>query len=132
MKSLIKSSLFIGMSLMLALLTERRLRRDRESANEIDVQPAQPESAAPAIDKDPVPTLPDVKPRPVSATTVIFSGRLMRNGEQFVLREIAGTLYPLESVGRALSYEGEDVRVTGKLDLSTRRLQVDAIEAAVL
>lgn len=68
---------------------------------------------------------------PVAAPTVMFSGRVVRNGPVFALRETAGVLYPLDSAGRAWPFEGEDVRVTGKLDLSTRLLYVDAIERAV-
>jgi hypothetical protein len=65
------------------------------------------------------------------APTVTFSGTVVRTGPCFALRETAGILYPLDSTGRAWPFEGEDVRVTGKLDLDTRLLYVDAIEPAV-
>jgi hypothetical protein len=66
-----------------------------------------------------------------AAPTVTFSGTVVRNGPQFALRETAGVLYPLDSAGRAWAFEGEDVRVTGKLDLTTRLLYVDAIEPSL-
>jgi hypothetical protein len=66
-----------------------------------------------------------------AAPTVTFSGTVVRNGPRFALRETAGVLYPLDSAGRAWAYEGEDVRVTGKLDLNTRLLYVDAIEPSM-
>lgn len=144
MKSHIKSSLFIGFSLFLALLTEHRLRRDCEDARNHDpnLEPNLDPSLHPDPDRepdrrDPVSPLPCGLPRAFperafsSATTVIFSGTVVRNGERFALREIAGTLYPLDSAGSARSWEGEDVRVTGKLDLGTRLLHVDAIESAI-
>ena len=65
---------------------------------------------------------------PMVAPTVTFSGTVVRSGPCFALRETAGVLYPLDSAGRAWPFEGEDVRVTGKLDLDTRLLYVDAIE----
>jgi Protein of unknown function (DUF5818) len=68
----------------------------------------------------------------MAAPTVMFSGTVVRSGPRFALRESAGVLYPLDSAGRAWPYEGEDVRVTGKLDLDTQLLYVDAIEPAAL
>lgn len=68
----------------------------------------------------------------VIAPTVTFSGTVVRSGPRFALRETAGVLYPLDSAGRAWPYEGEDVRITGKLDLDSRLLYVDAIEPSAL
>jgi hypothetical protein len=68
----------------------------------------------------------------MTATTVTFSGTVVRSGPRFALRETAGVLYPLDSAGRAWPYEGEDVRVTGHLDMSSRLLYVDAIEPVPL
>lgn len=136
MKSLIKSSLLIGMSLVLALLTEHRLRRDCETERnhnrnpEDALDPPDPLSPLPGGDATRR-AFPEPAPRPLSATTVVFSGTVVRNGERFALREMAGDVYPLDSAGRAWSWEGEDVRVTGKLDLGSRLLHVDDIESAV-
>ncbi len=59
----------------------------------------------------------------------MMSGTVVRSGSRFVLREKAGNDYPLDSIGRAWSFEGEDVRVVGKLDSSTRTLHIDQIES---
>ena len=69
--------------------------------------------------------------RPLAGTTVTFSGRVIRAGSRFALRETAGVLYTLDSAGRAWPFEGEDVRVTGKLDTSTRLLHIDDIQSMV-
>lgn len=69
--------------------------------------------------------------RPLAGTTVTFSGTVIRSGSSFALRETAGVLYILDSAGRAWSFEGEDVRVTGKLDTSTRLLHIDDIQSMI-
>lgn len=68
---------------------------------------------------------------PLAGTTVTFSGTVIRAGSRFALRETAGVLYTLDSAGRAWPFEGEDVRVTGKLDTSTRLLHIDDIQSMV-
>ncbi len=133
MKSGIKRSLFVGISMALVALTVRRYNRD----SEIDAGPEGPSGGPGGEDKgDPSPTPIQVDPPvPISrrrpamvAPTVTFSGTVVRSGPRFALRETAGVLYPLDSAGLAWSFEGEDVRVTGKLDLDTRLLYVDTIE----
>jgi hypothetical protein len=137
MKSGIKRSLFFGITGALVALTLRRYNRD----SEIDAGPEGPPGDTGSVEKtDQSPT-----PRPIAmeqpvpiaprspamvAPTVTFSGTVVRSGPRFALRETAGVLYPLDSAGRAWAFEGEDVRVTGKLDLDTQLLYVDAIEPA--
>ena len=161
MKSMIKRSLFIAISLTLAALTAHRLRQDREIEGSLD-SPDRDESFPPLPEAEnqqtrilpPRPAPPEspmtAAPRAAggvasasvmaatmapaymaAAPTVTFSGTVVRNGPQFALRETAGVLYPLDSAGRAWAFEGEDVRVTGKLDLNTRLLYVDAIEPSL-
>lgn len=129
MKSVIKRSLFIGISLALVALTVRRVKQDSEIQGSLE-----PPAAPPLPNKEekgqmlPEPAL----KQPIVAPTVTFSGTLVRNGPNFALRETAGILYPLDYIGRVPRYEGEGVRVTGKLDLDTRLLYVDAIEPSLL
>jgi len=160
MKSMIKRSLFIAISLTLAALTARRLREEREINGTLDTPkrdksspplpepekqqgrtlpaspapPQSPRTAAPAAPRGIADSFMAAKVAPVpmaAAPTVTFSGTVVRNGPRFALRETAGVLYPLDSAGRAWAFEGEDVRVTGKLDLNTRLLYVDAIEPSM-
>ncbi|HWE85267.1 MAG TPA: DUF5818 domain-containing protein [Terracidiphilus sp.] len=139
MKSYIKRWLFAGMALTLAALTTRRFAQqeiegslDRPDPGKPSLPPSQgsngqtgplPHSAANGH-AGPLPHS--------SATTVTFSGKLVRNGSRLALREVAGAMYPLDGTPNAWSFEGSDVRITGKIDLSTRMLHVDAIEPAVL
>lgn len=135
MKSFIKRWLLAGMALSLAALTARRCKQqeiegalDRPHPDRSPLPPVSggsSQSSAPAHGPTgPLPHSPIV--------SVTFSGTVVRNGSRLALREVAGVLYPLDGTPRAWSFEGESVRVTGKMDLSTRMLHVDAIEAAVL
>jgi hypothetical protein len=146
MKRVIKRYLFIGFSLVLAALTARRYNQETVGGAFAppDASGSGPDgldhSGTPApvhrdkpVDVDKPSNQPGRIPprRPaVAAPSVTFSGTVVRSGPHFALRETAGVLYPLDSAGRAWPYEGEDVRVTGKLDLDTRLLYVDAIEPA--
>jgi hypothetical protein len=135
MKYAIKRFLFVGISLALVALTVRRYNQDADILAE-DAEEDDPI----ALDHSgtPAPILGDqlarVLPRrpAMAAPTVTFSGTVVRSGPRFALRETAGVLYPLDSAGRARPYEGEPVRVTGRLDLDTQLLYIDAIEPAVM
>ena len=162
MKSMIKRSLFIAISLTLAALTAHRLRQDQEIEGSLDspdrdkssphplpeaakqppralppspASPGSPMTAAPSaaggVASAPVMAATMAPAYMAAAPTVTFSGTVVRNGPRFALRETAGVLYPLDSAGRAWAFEGEDVRVTGKLDLNTSLLYVDAIEPSL-
>jgi hypothetical protein len=126
MKALYKRWLIMGLTLSIFGLA--RLRRALESQLAAEVKSSLDDPASlPAKETREVKSAP-VVPMPVSATTVTFSGTVIRNGTRFALRETGGVLYTLDSTGRAWPFEGEDVRVTGKLDPSTRLLHVDDIE----
>lgn len=134
MNTVVKQSLLVGISLALAALTARRLLQETEVEGSLDkpVPPAPPKIDKPDASRaDTLRIVPKAAPKAFTAPTVTFSGKLVRNGPSFALRETAGALYPLDSANRALAFEGKDVRVTGKLDLDTRLLYVDAIESYV-
>jgi hypothetical protein len=57
-----------------------------------------------------------------------FSGTVVRDGSRFALREADGTLCGLDSAGRAWSFEGEDVRITGYVNPESKLLHICAIE----
>jgi hypothetical protein len=135
MKSAIKRTLFVGISVALVALTVRRYNQDADiEAGDagLDDPGTLDHSGVPApiLGDQPARVLP--RRLAMAAPTVTFSGTVVRNGPRFALRETAGILYPLDSTGRAWPYEGEDVRVTGKLDLDTQLLYVDDIELSVL
>jgi hypothetical protein len=60
--------------------------------------------------------------------SAIFAGTIQRNGEQFFLREESGQIYRLDSSRLAQPYEGQSVKVTGKLDTEARLIHVEHIE----
>ncbi len=128
MRTLYKRWLIMGLSLSIFALS--RLRRTLETQLE-GVEEGKVVDSKPVVEPEsqPVAVLPVAANAPVWATTVTFSGTVIRNGGRFALRETGGVLYTLDSTGRAWPFEGEDVRVTGKLDTSTRLLHVDDIEA---
>jgi hypothetical protein len=60
--------------------------------------------------------------------TGTYTGTVLRNGEQFVLRDAAGQIYRLDDPREAQTFEGKPVKVTGKLDTEARLLHVERIE----
>ena len=58
-----------------------------------------------------------------------FSGTVVRDGSRFALREFDGTLFALDSTGRAWPFEGEDVAITGYFNPDSRLLHICAIQA---
>jgi hypothetical protein len=59
-----------------------------------------------------------------------FSGKIMRNGELYVLRESSGRVLTLDDAQRARPYVGRMVKVTGRLDGQAKVIHVDNIEVA--
>jgi hypothetical protein len=59
-----------------------------------------------------------------------YTGIVLRNGEQFVLRDAAGQIYRLDDPRDAQTFEGKPVKVTGKLDTEARLIHVERIEAS--
>jgi hypothetical protein len=142
MKSTIKRCLFAGLAMSLVVLTARRFDCEQDIEGSLDHggtgKPNLPPNhggnehvgALPGVSggsgaqHGPLPHSPNV--------SVTFSGTVVRNGAGLALREVAGVLYPLDGAPSARSFEGASVRVTGKIDLATRLLHVEAIEPAAL
>jgi uncharacterized protein YdeI (BOF family) len=68
-------------------------------------------------------------PNQDSAKATTFTGTIMKNGEQYVLRDSSGSVYKLDDSSRAQSFEGKTVKVTGRLDADSKMIHVDTIEA---
>lgn len=127
MKNLYRRWLVVGLSMSIFFLANLRRKLETQIEKETGVVPKTP--AAPEPEARTTTFLPISDGRPSNATTVTFSGTVIRSGGRFALLESGGILYMLDSTGRAWPYEGEDVRVTGKLDTTTHLLHVDDIEA---
>jgi hypothetical protein len=68
-------------------------------------------------------------PNQDSAKTSTFTGTIMKDGEQWVLRDSSGNVYKLDDSSRAQAFEGKTVKVTGRLDANSKMIHVDTIQA---
>src|ERR1700758_1024595 len=68
-------------------------------------------------------------PNPDSSKTTTFTGTVVKDGEQYVLRDSSGGVYKLDDTSRAQTFEGKTVKVTGKLDPDSKMIHVDSIQA---
>jgi uncharacterized protein YdeI (BOF family) len=59
----------------------------------------------------------------------IFSGTIVKNGDNFVLRDTANKLsYMLDDAQKASQYEGKKVKVTGTVDVASNTIHVETIQ----
>jgi hypothetical protein len=68
------------------------------------------------------------QPKPDPARSRTFTGTVVRQGQQYLLRAISGSSYLLDPPDRVKRFEGKAVRVTGRLDDDARLLHVDSIQ----
>jgi hypothetical protein len=66
-----------------------------------------------------------------AAASATFTGTILRNGEQFVLRDPEGHIFRLDDPRHAQPYEGKAVKVTGTLDTGAKLIHVERIEPVV-
>ncbi len=78
----------------------------------------------------PAQTSPDqAMPNQDSSKTATFTGTVVKDGEQYVLRDSSGGVYKLDDTSRAQAFEGKTVKVTGRLDANSKMIHVDSIQA---
>jgi uncharacterized protein YdeI (BOF family) len=76
-------------------------------------------------------TQPDqTMPNNQDSKTATFSGTVVKDGEQYVLRDSSGSVYKLDDSSRAQAFEGKTVKVTGRLDANYKMIHVSSIEGA--
>jgi uncharacterized protein YdeI (BOF family) len=74
---------------------------------------------------------PPQPPPQAQSSKSTFTGTIVREGEQFMLRDSSGQVYKLDNSEQAKSYEGKAVKVTGEIDSSDAKLiHVESIESA--
>ena len=66
---------------------------------------------------------------PDQSKTTTFTGTVVKDGEQYVLRDSSGSIYKLDDSSRAQAFEGKTVKVTGRLDPDSKMIHVDSIQA---
>jgi len=81
-------------------------------------QPAQPDQTQPQ----------QPQPDQNQAQTATFTGTVVKNGDQFALRDSSGAVYTLDDSQRAKPFEGKTVKVTGQLDEQAKVIHVESIE----
>ena len=119
MKEVVKRCLSLGSSLSFVFTGSRRTNATTESNWEV----RKPAAPAPQAKVSKASTIPEVPP--VST----FSGTVVRDGGRFALREFDGTLFALDSTGRAWPFEGENVSISGYFNPESRLLHICSIAA---
>ena len=59
-----------------------------------------------------------------------FTGTVVKNGDQFMLRDSSGQVFGLDDSSKAKPFEGKTVKVTGELDEQAKVIHVENIEPA--
>lgn len=69
---------------------------------------------------------------PVSNQSAVqtFQGMISQSQDGYVLKDAAGTSYQLDDQSKAKDFNGQNVKVTGKLDASTHTIRVSSIAPA--
>jgi uncharacterized protein YdeI (BOF family) len=94
-------------------------------------QPNQAQPQQPQPDQAPPQTQPNqAQPQPDQnkAQSATFTGTVVKNGDQFALRDSSGAVYTLDDSQRAKPFEGKTVKVTGQLDEQAKVIHVESIE----
>jgi uncharacterized protein YdeI (BOF family) len=68
-------------------------------------------------------------PNPDATKTTTFTGTIVKDGERYVLRDSSGGTYKLDDSSRAEAFEGKTVKITGRLDVDSKMIHVDSIQA---
>ncbi len=72
---------------------------------------------------------PQQQPNQSQAKSATFTGTVVKNGDQFALRDSSGAVYTLDDTDRAKPFEGKTVKVTGQLDEQAKVIHVESIES---
>ncbi len=59
-----------------------------------------------------------------------FTGTVVKNGDQYMLRDSSGQIFGLDDSDKAKPFEGKTVKVTGQLDEQAKVIHVQDIQAA--
>ncbi|MGB6742661.1 MAG: DUF5818 domain-containing protein [Terracidiphilus sp.] len=68
--------------------------------------------------------------QPDQSKSATFTGTIVKDGEQYSLRDSSGQVYKLDDPDRAKPFEGKTVKVTGQLDEQAKVIHVENIEGA--
>jgi uncharacterized protein YdeI (BOF family) len=68
------------------------------------------------------------QPQQDQTKSATFTGTVVKDGDQYVLRDASGEMYKLDNPDRAKPFEGKAVKVTGQLDTEAKLIHVEKIE----
>lgn len=99
--------------------------------NSATPMPVLQEPQAPPAQTPPAQTSPDQSTMTTQdqSKTTTFTGTIVKDGENYVLRDSSGGIYKLDDSSHAQTFEGKTVKVTGKLDANSKMIHVDSIQA---
>lgn len=123
MKS-IKLQLLLGVSSCALLLTSVQAFGASTNSPAATPMPVIQEPQTPPAQAQPDQATPNTD----SAKSTTFTGTIMKDGEQYVLRDSSGGVYKLDDSSRAQAFEGKTVKVTGRLDVNSKVIHVDTIQ----
>jgi hypothetical protein len=64
------------------------------------------------------------------AQSATFAGTVVKDGEQYELRDSSGETFKLDDAERAKAFAGRTVKVTGELDAQAKVIHVESIQGA--
>jgi len=120
MKS-IKLQILLGVSTCALLLTGVQAWGSSSNTHAATPMPViqEPQTTPPAL----------VEPAADASKSTTFTGTIVKDGEQYVLRDSSAGVYKLDDSTRAKAFEGKTVKITDSLDADTKMIHVDTIQA---
>ncbi len=73
---------------------------------------------------------PQQQPDQSQAKSATFTGTVVKDGSDYMLRDSSGSIFKLDDAERAKPFEGKTVKVTGELDEQAKVIHVESIEGA--
>jgi hypothetical protein len=90
-----------------------------------DPQPETPSQQNPTV---PAPKNPAAPEGSQTAAAQTFTGTISKEAESFILQVSQSVFYKLDNQQQVQQYEGQRVRVTGRLDASINLIHVETVE----
>jgi len=129
-RSLFDLSILGVMALVFALAWGSPFSGASSALAQDQAQPQQPQPDQARPQQQPDQSQPQQQPDQTQAKSATFTGTVVKNGDQYALRDSSGAVYTLDDAERAKPFEGKTVKVTGQLDEQAKVIHVESIESA--
>ena len=122
----------IGFSALLAMVLAFAVASGSSYFSSVHAQAqAQPQPQPQPNEAQPHPQPDQAQPQPgQNQASATFTGTVVKNGEQYMLRDSTGQIYGLDDSDKAKQFEGKTVKVTGQLDTQAKVIHVQDIQSA--